>query len=164
MTDTQEDVARVAGTAQAPEQVETQRGMEREWRVTGNVKRLGIRTFGPEGEGAARRFMESWGHLDGPPLRLETRLVTKWTRAMPENFIGSAGAKFTPDTPIESEEGARVVRTVGTGITSGIAGCAYCGGYHLTTCPRIEEITYHPNGAVKSVKLRPANLPQENPR
>lgn len=33
--------------------------------------------------------------------------------------------------------------------------CPYCdGGHHPEKCPRIEEIEYYPNRAIKRVKLR----------
>ena len=39
--------------------------------------------------------------------------------------------------------------------------CRYCGLTHATACPRIEEIEYFQNGAVKRVKLR--QLPEQQP-
>ena len=33
--------------------------------------------------------------------------------------------------------------------------CSYCGYYHEGTCPRVEELEYYPDGALKRVRLRP---------
>ena len=33
-------------------------------------------------------------------------------------------------------------------------GCPYCAAQHAGTCPRVEEMEYYPDGALKRVKLR----------
>lgn len=40
--------------------------------------------------------------------------------------------------------------------------CAHCGGYgHRGVCPRIQSITYYPDGTVKSITYKP-NPPSED--
>ncbi len=34
--------------------------------------------------------------------------------------------------------------------------CPYCGASHAGACTRVEEVEYYPDGALKRVKLRPA--------
>ena len=38
--------------------------------------------------------------------------------------------------------------------------CAYCGGIHTGTCPRVKRIEYHPNGTVASVEFHAQATPQ----